>query len=717
MRKCFLLIVLVSLISSALFAQNNDLRGEPLFTQAWIGTNATVLPLQGASFGFTAELGFRKFSWMPEGTTMGMSFRNSVTPRSFSPVFSDSVNLMIGGWMRFPLLDSDKARIFVQPDISVGVYSVGPATVPQVSISPGFRFALPEHYESKAELEVAPVINLNMVNPSAGVRIGLMYHVMGTEELSPEEIAERNARIEAEKARIAAEKAQREAERLAARQAREAEKARLAAERARQREEARLAREAAKLAAQQAREAARLAREAERARKAEERARLAAEKARQREEERLAREAARLAAQQAREAARLAREAEKERLAAERARQREEERLAREAAKLAAQQAREEARLAREAEKERLAAERARQREEERLAREAEKERLAAEKARREEEERLAREAELARIAAEKARREEEERLAREAELARIAAEKARREEEERLAREAEAARLAAEKERAAREAEEARRRALASMPAPYAELSVETQEGGNLTPDGDGLNDALLLKPSVHYLSEPEEDWEIVISDAKGSTFRTFKGAAPLPETIVWDGLSDSGETVFSLNNYNVELSITPAAADQERIGRLSVKTTQTVRTGLLLQVIIPGKEWKIMVNSIFFDPDKATFNTLSPSQIAANNEALDAVVAEIIAHPGTDVIVEGFANNISNTVEENERELLPLSQERAESIVQQLIKRGIPASILSSQGMGDASPLAEWDDVANWWKNRRVEFILRKE
>ena len=677
MRKCFLLIVLVSLISSALFAQNNDLRGEPLFTQAWIGTNATVLPLQGASFGFTAELGFRKFSWMPEGTTMGMSFRNSVTPRSFSPVFSDSVNLMIGGWMRFPLLDSDKARIFVQPDISVGVYSVGPATVPQVSISPGFRFALPEHYESKAELEVAPVINLNMVNPSAGVRIGLMYHVMGTEELSPEEIAERNARIEAEKARLAAEKAQREAERLAARQAREAEKARLAAERARQREEARLAREAAKLAAQQAREAARLAREAERARKAEERARLAAEKARQREEERLAREAA----------------------------------------KLAAQQAREEARLAREAEKERLAAERARQREEERLAREAEKERLAAEKARREEEERLAREAELARIAAEKARREEEERLAREAELARIAAEKARREEEERLAREAEAARLAAEKERAAREAEEARRRALASMPAPYAELSVETQEGGNLTPDGDGLNDALLLKPSVHYLSEPEEDWEIVISDAKGSTFRTFKGAAPLPETIVWDGLSDSGETVFSLNNYNVELSITPAAADQERIGRLSVKTTQTVRTGLLLQVIIPGKEWKIMVNSIFFDPDKATFNTLSPSQIAANNEALDAVVAEIIAHPGTDVIVEGFANNISNTVEENERELLPLSQERAESIVQQLIKRGIPASILSSQGMGDASPLAEWDDVANWWKNRRVEFILRKE
>ena len=609
MRKCLFLIVLIAMRSSLAFAQNDDeeVLEEPLFTQAWIGYNVTPRPLVGTSFGMSAELGFKKFSWMPEAADLGISLRGDWVPRALSSSFTDFVSMSFGGWMRYPLLDSDKIRIFIQPDASLGFVSAGTAVLPQFSLSSGFRFAPPEHYESNMELELAPLLNVSAENTSLGLRIGIMYHATA-EKLSPEQIAERNARIDEEKARVAAEKELREAERLAARQAREAER------------EARAA----------------------------EKARLAEEKARQREEERLAREAAKLAAQQAREA--------------------------------------------------------------EREAREAEKARIAAEKAQREEEERLAREAEKARIAAEKAQREEEERLAREAE-------KARREEEARLAREAEEARIAAEQERLAREAEEARQREIASWPAPYAELSVETVEGGNLTPDGDGLNDALIIKPSVHYLSEPEQDWEIVISDSKGGKFRSFQGTAPLPEAIVWDGLSDTGETVFSLNNYNVELSITPSAADQERIGRLSVKTAQNVRTGLLMQVIIPGKEWKIMVNSIFFDPDKATFNTLSPAQIAANNEALDAVVAEIIAHPGTDVIVEGFANNISNTVEENERELLPLSQERADSIVKQLILRGIPANILSSQGMGDASPLAAWEDVANWWKNRRVEFILRKD
>jgi outer membrane protein OmpA-like peptidoglycan-associated protein len=43
-------------------------------------------------------------------------------------------------------------------------------------------------------------------------------------------------------------------------------------------------------------------------------------------------------------------------------------------------------------------------------------------------------------------------------------------------------------------------------------------------------------------------------------------------------------------------------------------------------------------------------------------------------------------------------------------------LIQRGIDSSILESEGLGGANPIAAWEDRANWWKNRRVEFIVTK-
>ena len=50
-----------------------------------------------------------------------------------------------------------------------------------------------------------------------------------------------------------------------------------------------------------------------------------------------------------------------------------------------------------------------------------------------------------------------------------------------------------------------------------------------------------------------------------------------------------------------------------------------------MLLQVIIPEHEWKIVVQTIAFDPDAATFNKLSPEQQQANRETLDEVAKQI--------------------------------------------------------------------------------------
>ena len=311
--------------------------------------------------------------------------------------------------------------------------------------------------------------------------------------------------------------------------------------------------------------------------------------------------------------------------------------------------------------------------------------------------EQIADEAEKQRIA-EELRLAEEARKAAEEEAKRIAEEEARRAEEE--------ARKLAE--------EEARRAEIASWPSPLLTATVVGAE--NFTPDGDGNNDKITFSSNIQYVEASIESWMVSITDPQGNPFRTLKGFGAMPETVEWDGKSDKGEVVASKNTYTANFIITPDRVDRLRTGLKTVEVKKEIHTGLLLQVIVPEHEWKIVVQTIAFDPDAATFDKLSASQVKANHETLDEVAQQIREHPGAKVIVEGYANNLTGSEKEEVEELIPLSQKRAETIVSELEKRGISSDILSAVGMGGANPLASRRDRANWWKNRRVEFKITK-
>jgi len=76
----------------------------------------------------------------------------------------------------------------------------------------------------------------------------------------------------------------------------------------------------------------------------------------------------------------------------------------------------------------------------------------------------------------------------------------------------------------------------------------------------------------------------------------------------------------------------------------------------------------------------------------------------------------VEGHAYNVTGTQREEDAELIPLSRERAQAVRDFLIRNGVDGSRLSTVGMGGTKPVVERADRENWWKNRRVEFILIK-
>ena len=152
------------------------------------------------------------------------------------------------------------------------------------------------------------------------------------------------------------------------------------------------------------------------------------------------------------------------------------------------------------------------------------------------------------------------------------------------------------------------------------------------------------------------------------------------------------------------------------------TVKTTVTVVETTTTTTVTGQEEnetrtWSITADDIYFDPDSATFKTLSAEQIRHNNEVIDSIAKQLLAvDEPVDVQIVGHANNVTNTQREHVEELIPLSLYRAEVIRQQLIKRGVEADCLTSVPMGGTDPVTKWEDHSNWWKNRRVDFIITK-
>jgi len=111
--------------------------------------------------------------------------------------------------------------------------------------------------------------------------------------------------------------------------------------------------------------------------------------------------------------------------------------------------------------------------------------------------------------------------------------------------------------------------------------------------------------------------------------------------------------------------------------------------------------QDGKIIVNGIRFDVGKAT---LRQESMGAINEIYNLMKE----NPDLKFSVEGHTDSQGDDAFN-----MKLSQERAETVMNTLIKLGIPAEKLSAKGWGESRPVsnnASPEDMAN---NRRVEFV----
>ncbi|ULQ60784.1 gliding motility-associated C-terminal domain-containing protein [Brucepastera parasyntrophica] len=228
-------------------------------------------------------------------------------------------------------------------------------------------------------------------------------------------------------------------------------------------------------------------------------------------------------------------------------------------------------------------------------------------------------------------------------------------------------------------------------------------------SPDNDGVDDELFIDLTAESAS-PFTDWSFEIYEPEGTSGNVFwrtGGKGKITERIIWDGRSLKGELVQAATDYPFTFTVTD-----------DVGMTSVVRGYVPVDVLVirDGDKLKIAVPSIIFRANAADFNGLDQAIVDKNTQVLRRVAEILNKFKDYKVQIEGHANNVSNTQREEETELIPLSQQRAEAVKQFLIRNGVDGSRLSTIGMGGTRPVAAWSDRENWWKNRRVEFILIK-
>lgn len=231
-------------------------------------------------------------------------------------------------------------------------------------------------------------------------------------------------------------------------------------------------------------------------------------------------------------------------------------------------------------------------------------------------------------------------------------------------------------------------------------------------SPDGDGVDDELTIflgTQSAHSITS----WSFEIREPQPpyQSFYRLEGKGKPPERFVWNGKSNTGELVQAATDYPFTYKAEDA---QGGVGILEG------RIGVDVLVIREGSGLRIQVPSIIFRAGFADFLELPKETIENNNRVLRRIAEILNKFRDYKVVIEGHANRTqvkdSDAAEEERQELQPLSEARARSVVDSLVVFGVNRNRLNAIGMGSSKPVASIDDRNNWWKNRRVEFILIK-
>jgi hypothetical protein len=227
----------------------------------------------------------------------------------------------------------------------------------------------------------------------------------------------------------------------------------------------------------------------------------------------------------------------------------------------------------------------------------------------------------------------------------------------------------------------------------PEAEVTADLTHR-QFTPDGDGENEEQAFRIFVHDESAVES-YELTISEvapeANGVRLipvRRFSGQGELPQTIYWDGKTESGALIESLTQYEYTLTATDVLGNRTTTaprrfesGALAVATT----TGFLVRLPYASLE------------DPVTDRMLTVFRLLER-------------YPKYRIKVEAHTA-LHGKIEQN----LKLSESAARKVRDFFVEKGVAVDRISYQGFGDTAPLYSAKHIFAG-KNRRIDVYLTR-
>jgi outer membrane protein OmpA-like peptidoglycan-associated protein len=104
------------------------------------------------------------------------------------------------------------------------------------------------------------------------------------------------------------------------------------------------------------------------------------------------------------------------------------------------------------------------------------------------------------------------------------------------------------------------------------------------------------------------------------------------------------------------------------------------------------------------------ANFNTAQATLTAEGSRKVAEAAKTLQANPTINVAVEGHTDSRGSD-SYNQR----LSERRAQTVADTLVKNGVSRSRLTAKGYGEARPVADNTSAAGMARNRRVEIVVR--
>lgn len=123
----------------------------------------------------------------------------------------------------------------------------------------------------------------------------------------------------------------------------------------------------------------------------------------------------------------------------------------------------------------------------------------------------------------------------------------------------------------------------------------------------------------------------------------------------------------------------------------------------------VVSEKAAQVSVNNGFL-PNNIEFNNSSAKIDAGSTPELDNIAAYLIVNPNVKVSIDGYTDNTGNA----DANLL-LSKKRAAAVLDYLKQRGVNESQMTSDGHGNANPIADNNSENGRLINRRVEIKVK--